>query len=119
MADPRKSEQLGHELVEPRRVLREMNYAGMEMGGLRRQPHDLVAFELAVMLMGVDTLHLQGLDEARPRAFVLDDKVSVCPINFPLSPQRRCRRHEFGILEPAADKIDEVDFAATVLDMPD
>jgi hypothetical protein len=32
----RKSEQLGHELVQPWRVLPKVNHAGMELGSLRR-----------------------------------------------------------------------------------
>ena len=41
MADTRKSEQLGHEFVQTGCVFPEVNQAGMELGGLRRQPHDL------------------------------------------------------------------------------
>ena len=65
MTDARKSEQFGHELAEPGCILLEMNRAGMEEGGLRCQPHDLVALELAMVQVGVDFLLLQGLDQAR------------------------------------------------------
>src|SRR5215813_8922720 len=37
----------------------------MEVSGLRRQPHDLVALELAMVLVCVDSLLLQGLDQTR------------------------------------------------------
>jgi hypothetical protein len=42
-----------------RRILPEMNHAGMKMGSLRRQPHDLVAFELPMVLVGIDAFVLQ------------------------------------------------------------
>jgi hypothetical protein len=54
-----------------------MNHTGMELGSLRREPHDLVALELAMVLMSVDSFALQGLDQAR--SFILDDEVSGCP----------------------------------------
>ena len=65
VTNARKSEQLGHEFIQPRRVLPEMNHAGMEVGGLRRQPHNLVAFQLGVVLVGVDPLLFEGLNQAR------------------------------------------------------
>ena len=65
VTNARKSEQLGHELIQPRRVLPEMNHAGVEVGGLRRKPHNLVAFQLAMVLVGVDPLLFEGLDQAR------------------------------------------------------
>jgi hypothetical protein len=52
VANARKSEQFGHELAQPKRILLKMNYAGMEGRSLCRQPHDLVAFELAMVLVG-------------------------------------------------------------------
>lgn len=66
VADPGKSKQLGHEFVQPWRVLGEMHHPGMEVGGLRGKPHDLIALELAVVLMSVDPLVFQRLDQTRP-----------------------------------------------------
>jgi hypothetical protein len=45
--------------------LEPVNHTGMELGSLRREPHDLVALELAMVLMSVDSFALQGLDQAR------------------------------------------------------
>ena len=61
MANARKSEQLGHELVQPWRIFAKMNDAGMEVGSLRGEPHDLVALELPMVLVGVDSFVLQGI----------------------------------------------------------
>jgi len=55
VANARKSEQFDHELAQPRRILLEMNHAGMEVRSLCRQPQDLVALELPMVLVGVDS----------------------------------------------------------------
>jgi hypothetical protein len=73
----RKSEQLGHEFIQPRRILPEKNHAGVEVGGLRGQPHNLVAFQLGMVLVGIDPLLFEGLNQARSGALVLDDEVGV------------------------------------------
>ena len=65
VTNARKSEQLGHEFIQPRRVVSEMNHAGVEVGGLRREPHNLVAFQLVMMLMSIDPLLFEGLNQAR------------------------------------------------------
>src|SRR5215831_13567791 len=72
-----------------------------------------------MVLMGVDPFCLQRLDQARSRAFILDDDVSAGPFDFSLSPKRQGYSHQLGILEPAADNVDQVDLMATVPHLPD
>src|SRR3982074_211533 len=65
VTNARKSEQLGHEFSQPRRVVPQRTPPGVEVGGLRREPHNLVAFQLVMMLMSIDPLLFEGLNQAR------------------------------------------------------
>jgi hypothetical protein len=70
VANAGKAKQFDHELAQPWRVLPKMNQAGMELGGLRRKPHDLVTLERVVVVVGADSFPLEREwfeFEVRPR----------------------------------------------------
>ncbi len=108
VAHTRKTQQLGDEVTNPRRILPEMDGAAMKLRGLRRKPHDLVAIDFELVRAGADPFGFEGLDQARSRALVLDDQMSSGAICLPFSPQGHGSRHQLRILEPAAHEIDQI-----------
>jgi hypothetical protein len=55
----------------------------MELRRLGGEPHDPVAIDFEFVRTDVDVLGLEGLDQARPRALVLDEQMVGVAIKLP------------------------------------